>query len=135
MINEGIVLKIEGDFAVVGVKRQSACDTCRAKCGGHCDKATTVETVVKNTLHAKVGDRVTLYSKTATVMGFAMTVFVLPIITAFLGFLLPYLLNFSNGVCAAFSALSFILTYFFIWLIYRNKKHILKNVNHQSRII
>ena len=122
MVNEGIVLKVQGDFAVVGVKRQSACDTCRAKCGGHCDKATTVETTVKNTLNAKVGDRVKLYSKTSTVMRFAVTIFLLPLITAFLGFLFPYLLDLSKSVCVIFSVISFILTYFVIWLIYRNKK-------------
>lgn len=122
MLSEGFVLKIEGEYATVGVKRQTACDTCRANCGGHCDKASTVETVVKNTLGAKVGDRVTLYSKTSTVMGFAVTVFLLPLIFAVLGYAVSYLLGGSTAVNAVATVFAFILTYFVIWLVYGKRK-------------
>ena len=121
MLSEGIVLKVDGEYATVGVKRQTACDTCRAKCGGHCDKASTVETVVKNTLNAKAGDRVRLYSKTSTVMRFAITVFFLPIVTAFIGYALPYMLSASTAVCAVCAVAAFVLTYLVIWLIYGKK--------------
>lgn len=122
MLSEGYVLKIEGDVAIVGVKRHSACDTCRAKCGGHCDKAETVETAVKNTLNAKVGDRVRLYSATSTVMGFAATVFLLPLIMAGVGFAVPYLLGGTTAVNSAVSVAAFFLSYLGIWLKHRNKK-------------
>ena len=122
MLSEGIVLKTDGEFATVGVKRQTACDTCRAQCGGHCDKASTVETVVKNTLGVKVGDRVRLYSRTSTVMGYAMTVFVLPLIMASLGYAIPYFLDAKGWLNATTAVLAFVLTYFFIWLKYGKKK-------------
>ena len=122
MLSEGFVLKTDGEFATVGVKRQTACDSCRAKCGGHCDKAETVETVVRNTLNAKVGDRVILYSDTATVMTFAAIVFVLPLIMAGVGFAVPYLLGGKAWLNAVISVLAFVATYGIIWLKYRNKK-------------
>ena len=122
MLSEGFVLKVEGEFAVVGVKRHTACDSCRAQCGGHCDKASTVETVVKNTLGAKVGDRVRLYSGTATAMGFAATVFLLPLIMAGIGFAIPHLLGGTTAVNASLSVAAFLLSYLGIWLKYRNKK-------------
>lgn len=122
MLSEGFVLKIEGEYATVGVKRQTACDTCRANCGGHCDKASTIETVVKNTLDAKVGDRVILYSKTSTVMGFAITVFLLPLLSAIVGYALSYMLGGTVAINAVVTVLAFVLTYFIIWLVHRNRK-------------
>lgn len=122
MLSEGFVLKTDGEFATVGVKRQTACDTCRAQCGGHCDKASTVETVVKNTLGAKVGDRVRLYSRTSTVMGYAMTVFVLPLVMAAIGYAIPYFLDGKVWLNATIAVLAFVLTYVLIWLKYGKKK-------------
>ncbi len=122
MYSEGIVLKLEGDLATVGVKRHTACDTCRAQCGGHCDKASTVETLVKNTLNARVGDRVRLYSRTTTVLGFASLVFVLPIIITALGYAVAYLSGASATASGIIAILSFVITYLAIWLKYKNKK-------------
>lgn len=122
MYSEGIVLKVEGDLATIGVKRHTACDTCRAQCGGHCDKASTVETLVKNTLNAKVGDKVRLYSRTTTVLGFASLVFVLPIIITALGYAIAYLSGASTTTSGIIALLSFVITYLAIWLKYKNKK-------------
>lgn len=122
MLSEGFVLKTDGEFATVGVKRHTACDSCRAQCGGHCDKAATVETVVRNTLGAEVGDRVILYSETQTVMRFAATVFILPLIAAALGYAVPYLLGGKTVLNAVISVVAFLLSYGGIWLKYRNKK-------------
>ncbi len=121
MLSEGFVLKVDGEFATVGVKRHTACDTCRANCGGHCDKASTVETVVRNTLGAKQGDRVRLYSRTSTVMGFAVIVFILPLIAAIAGYIIPQLLGATVTVNAIVSAAFFLLTYVVIWRIYGKK--------------
>jgi positive regulator of sigma E activity len=120
MESKGVVLRIEGDLAVVGVKRLSACDSCRAKCGGHCDKAQTVEAKVKNSLNAKCGDSVVLHTKTSTVMGYALAVFILPIILAVIGYLLPTLFNFKN--LSIISAIFFFfLSFFIIFLIWGKK--------------
>ncbi|MBE6651148.1 MAG: hypothetical protein E7613_07525 [Ruminococcaceae bacterium] len=123
MLSEGIVIKANGEFITVGVKRRTACDTCRADCkGGHCDKVETVETVVKNTLDAKVGDRVRLYTNTSTVMVFAMTVFMLPMIIAAACFAIPYFLGAGITASAIIATLGFVLSYALIWLIHRNRK-------------
>lgn len=122
MYSEGFVLKTEGEYATVGVKRQTACDTCRAQCGGHCDKASTVETVVKNTLCAEVGDKVMLYTVTSTVMKFAFETFVMPIIMAIAGFVIPRLLNADVTLCGILSAVTFLMSFVIIWLKYRNRK-------------
>lgn len=122
MLSEGFVLKVDKEFATVGVKRQTACDTCRAQCGGHCDKASTVETVVKNTLGARVGDRVRLYSRTSTVLGYAALIFIVPIVMAALGYLLGYLIRLSTPLCAVLALTAFFLTYAVITLVYKNRK-------------
>lgn len=122
MKNNGTVLKIEGDFAIVGVKRQSACDTCRAKCGGHCDKAETVKTKVKNTLFAKVGDEVVLYTKTSTVLTYSFAVFVMPIVLAFLGYLIPHLLKLDTAVSVVLSVVMFFMSFIIIRFIWGKKE-------------
>ncbi len=122
MKSKGTVLKIEGDFAIVGVKQHSACDTCRAKCGGHCDKATTVETKVRNTLKVKVGDEVVLFTKTSTVLTYSFAVFVMPLILAFLGYVVPYFLNFSKAVSAVCAVILFLLSFVIIRLIWGKRE-------------
>lgn len=122
MKTQGTVLKIDGDYAIVGVKRHSACDTCRAQCGGHCDKASTVETKVLNSLNAKKGDEVELFSKTSAVMGGAILVFILPIVMAFIGYAIPSLLNLKMVISALSSLVFFLMTFFVIWKIWGKKE-------------
>ena len=120
MESKGVVLKIEGDFAVIGVKRLSACDTCRAKCGGHCDKGETLEARVKNTLHAKCGDNVVLHTETSTVMGYALAVFLLPIALAIIGYIIPTLLDLKN-LSIISAGIFFLLSFLIIYLIWGKK--------------
>ena len=115
-------MKTEGEYATVGVKRHTACDTCRANCGGHCDKAETVETVVKNTLGAKVGDRVILYTSTSTVLKFAFEVFIMPIIAAIAGFVIPWLMKADTPICGIIATAAFLSSFVVIWLKYRHRK-------------
>lgn len=122
MLSEGTVLRVDGKFVTVGVKRHTACDTCRAQCGGHCDKADTLETTVENTMGAEVGDRVRLYTKTSTVLGYAMLVFILPLVFGILGYLIPYLLGAPTPVSAIVAAVTFLLTFVLIWVLYKDKK-------------
>ncbi len=122
MLSEGFVLKIDGEFATVGVKRNTACDTCRANCGGHCDKASTVETVVKNTLNAQVGDRVRLYSRTSTVLTYALLVFIVPIIAAMLGYFIPDFLGADTVLSAIICIVAVAIYYCIIYLSFKNKK-------------
>lgn len=121
MKSEGVVIRLEGDFAIVGVKRLSACDTCRAKCGGHCDKASTVETKVTNRLGAKVGDLVVLFTDTGKVLLYAFLVFLLPIILSFSGYFVVYSVSQNVPVSATCGVILFALTFFVIWLIWGKK--------------
>ena len=121
MKTQGRILKIDGDFAIVGVTRHSACDTCRAKCGGHCDKASTVETKVENTLNAKVGDTVELYSKTSAIIGASLLVFILPLVMAVIGYVFPLIFNASTLFSAILSFIFFVMTFFVIWKIWGKK--------------
>ncbi|MBQ7896998.1 MAG: SoxR reducing system RseC family protein [Clostridia bacterium] len=121
MKTKGTVLKIEGKYAIVGVKRHSACDTCRAQCGGHCDKASTVETKVLNSKGANVGDEVELYSKTSAVMGGALLVFILPLVMALIGYAIAYFLGARSIISALFSLIFFLSTFFIIWKIWGKK--------------
>ena len=121
MKSEGVVIRLEKGFAIVGVKRLSACDTCRAKCGGHCDKASTVETKVKNDLDAKIGDTVILSTDTKKVLLYAFLVFLLPIISAITGYVIARELSESTLISCLLTLLFFLLTFFVIWLIWGRK--------------
>lgn len=122
MKSKGTVLKLDGEYAIVGVKRHTACDTCRAKCGGHCDKAETVETKVKNTLNAKCGDNVILYTETSAVLGFASAVFLLPLLLVLLGYLIPYVFNLSGKISIISSVFFFFLSFFIVYLVWGKKE-------------
>ncbi len=122
MKSKGTVLRLDGDYAIVGVKRHTACDTCRAECGGHCDKAATVETKVKNILNAKVGDRVVLYTETSAVLGFASVVFLLPLILALIGYLVPLFLNLNSKISIILSVLFFFLSFLIVYLVWGKKE-------------
>ncbi len=58
MTEQGVVVKLDGDFAVCRIGRNSACAAC-GKCG-MTEKQKHVDFYVENTLEAKVGDKVTL---------------------------------------------------------------------------
>lgn len=121
MKSEGVVIRLEGDFAIVGVKRLSACDTCRAKCGGHCDKVSTVETKVKNELGAKVGDLVILFTNTRKVLLYAFAVFLLPIILSLTAYFIANEVSQSSTLSAICGVFLFALSFFVIWLIWGRK--------------
>lgn len=121
MKSEGTVLRLDGDYAIVGVKRMSACDTCRAKCGGHCDKASTVETKVKNELSAKVGDSVVLFTDTNKVLYYALIVFIMPLVAALIGYLTARITLKSAALSGISAIIFFILAFFVIWLVWGRK--------------
>ena len=76
------VKEVVGETAVLLVKRQTMCDGCHKESGcGGC--AQILEVRVKNTLHAKAGDSVTIETPGATVIGVAALDFLLPLFLAF----------------------------------------------------
>ncbi len=122
MTKEGIVSKVENEIATVLIKTQNACDVCRAECGGHCDKARLEAISVENTLGAKVGDRVLIYSETKLVMGYALLVFVLPIILAFASAAALSLVTKSPLILALAGLLSFIFVFLLLHFAFRKKR-------------
>ena len=122
MTKEGIVSRVENGFATVLVKTHNACDACRAECGGHCDKAKLEKVTVENTLGAKLGDRVVLYSDTKTVMLWALLVFVVPIIISFAAVLLAYSRTSSPLALTVVGVAAFIGFFAVLRLAFKNKK-------------
>ena len=84
----GIVKSVSrnSDEVTVEVVRKSACEMCEKS--GECHVCglisgnRNVSVTVKNTLGAKVGDRVELESSTISILSYAAAVFLLPIVIA-----------------------------------------------------
>lgn len=91
----GRVVERQGSLAVVEVKRTSACEGCHKEADGGCSVCTlmggegsrTTRTVVQDPLGATVGDTVRIESPARSVLLWAAAVFLLPLLTAALGFL------------------------------------------------
>jgi positive regulator of sigma E activity len=122
MLKEGIVSKADKNLATVLIKTQNACDTCRAECGGHCDKAKLYEITLPNTINAKVGDRVEVYSKTQTIMLYSILVFLLPLLLCFL-VLIPLSIKISSPlILTLVGALTFFVVFTILHFAFRSKK-------------
>lgn len=78
MRTEGIVKKLDGDFAVVSVIRRDSCGGNCSSCGG-CEKKEAV-TYAENRINAGVGDRVRIESDSKRVLGVAFLLYILPVI-------------------------------------------------------
>ncbi len=122
MTKEGIVSKVENSSATVLIKTQNACDVCRAECGGHCDKAKLEAISVENKLGAVVGDRVLIYSETKTVMGYALLVFVLPVILAFASAIALSFVTKSPLLLSLTGLLAFIAVFLVLHFAFKNKR-------------
>lgn len=71
--------------AELAVKRDTACGDC-ASCGGCA--AGTVRVTVENSLHAAIGDAVTIETATSAVLAIASLVYLLPLMLFFAGYAL-----------------------------------------------
>ena len=78
MRETGIVREVSGDFCKVGVKRSSACGDNCATCSAACKQKEAICTA-KNTVGAKVGQRVIIEINTEKVLKSAFLVYILPI--------------------------------------------------------
>lgn len=123
MQTEATVISIDGDIAVVENRRKSACDGCHNnKDGNGCSICsltggdTAVRLKAKNTAGAAVGDRVTVSTGTRRVLAYAWLVFLLPLITAGLGWWGGIALWQKEiyGIAAAVAAMA--LTFLGIWI-------------------
>ncbi len=102
-----VVTEACGDFAVVEVSRETACESCHSREG--CTACIVLsenrafKTRARNEAHASVGDRVMIETESTTVIGYAAAVFLLPLVLAGLGWFIGGL--FGEGMLPAVSAL------------------------------
>ena len=88
MTQQGTIKKLlPNGLAEVEVTRRSACGHDCAKCGGCGGLETqTLYVTARNHAHASVGDRVLLEGETRQVLGFAVLVYLLPLVLFFVGY-------------------------------------------------
>lgn len=122
MTGEGLVIKKYGHMADVRVRRESACGSDCASCGGCEDKSFIVS--AKNCANANEGDRVKLYLPTGKVYLSATLVYLLPVLLLLAGAALFKLTSASKAIPA--TVLLFVI-WFFTIRIY-NKRADVKNV-------
>lgn len=100
MVTEALVISAGGASAVVEVRRKAACDGChKNKDGAGCSICTltggdaTLRLRVRDPLGAVPGQRVRIETDSKRVLGYAWLVFLLPLLTAALGWWLGGMLG------------------------------------------
>ena len=83
----GIVEEIDREFIRVRVAKKSACGENCVSCRGGCVPTERIISV-KNTVPCDVGDKVVLEIKSERVIGAAFLVYIVPLLSLFLGYFL-----------------------------------------------
>ena len=124
MTQSGVVTRLlDNDRAEVSVERGTAC-------GGHCDGCetclyeTTLRISAVNAVHARPGDRVILESGTASVMGAAVLVYLMPILLFFAGYAVGAVSGLSQGLCILTSLAGLLIGALLVVLIGRQRREI-----------
>ena len=102
----GTVISTAKKMATVNVKRVSACGENCANCKGGC-VATTIETVVENSVFAEVGDVVKIESNTADVFRAAFFLYMLPVLVAIAAAVITYGIKMNDISVILISVVSF----------------------------
>lgn len=124
----GTVTSAENGIATVEILRRSACEECHKSSEG-CTVCSFLgnakKTVVKvpNTESANVGDRAVLETEGSRVLLYAFLVFVLPIVTAAVAWLLSvYVFGISGGRVYLVSLLGFVIPFFVLFAVFGRRK-------------
>ncbi len=127
MIQKGIVKSVNGEFAVVEVMRTSACVGCSKQEGCiACKKK--IQTTAYNPCGAKEGERVTLETSSATVLLYAVLVFVLPLVLTIATFIISGIFFKAQHWQIVTSTCIFILSYVIIYFIFDRNPNTKKSV-------
>lgn len=127
MIQKGKVISLEGEYAVVEVMRTSACVGCSKQEGCiACKKKITSRAY--NGIGAKVGDNVTLETKSNTVLWYALLVFVLPLVLAIGSYMAASVFISRQSVQILVSTCIFLLTYVIIYFTLDRRPEVKKSV-------
>lgn len=98
MVQEAVVTRVyPNGTAEVAVTRMTACG---GECGAceACIFQNELKTVAKNVINAAPGEAVLIESKTSTIFGAVMLVYVMPLILFILGYALAYVVGASEGI-------------------------------------
>ncbi len=114
MEQTGIVKETRDGIAVVEVIRKSACAGCEksGRCGGADGDCPTVTLEAENQAGAQIGDQVSIYSPSRSVLGYAAAVFFLPPVICLLFYFLGCFFWNTIGAsiaCLAAALLSYLL--------------------------
>lgn len=111
MTQQGTIKKLlPGGLAEVEVTRRSACGHDCAKCGGCGGLETqTLYVTARNHAHAAIGDRVLLEGETKQVLGFAVLVYLLPLVLFFIGYGAAAALKLGGGLSALAGGALFVI--------------------------
>lgn len=118
MQTKAVVVKTDGKFATVETERKSACEGCHKAEEGGCSVCSLmggdrkIATKALNSVGAKVGDVVTIESKTARMLWYGLLVFILPIVIALLswGISSQFTANVAVQTISAFAGFALSLT-------------------------
>ena len=109
MKEQGTVIKIEGDSAMMRFARSEACEGCKAcKMGAEKDMFVRIQ----NTLDAKVGDVVEVELEAKRLLSAGAWAYLFPLAMLFLGLAIGYLgggkMGWNQELAAAFGALAMV---------------------------
>ncbi|MGI5935258.1 MAG: SoxR reducing system RseC family protein [Oscillospiraceae bacterium] len=103
MTQSAIVTRIiSSDKAEVAVERVTACGSNCASCGG-CSYKKQITAIAINRVSAKVGDRVTVSTRSSRIISAAALVYIFPLLMFFTGYALSGALNMSEKASVAIS--------------------------------
>lgn len=126
MTKNGIVEDINSGIAKVKILRVSACGENCVECGACDKKSNTV--IAKNTLNAKVNDKVIVNMSDKLVLGAAFLVYIIPLIFLIIGYLIGHIISENTGILLGFT----FMVIAFLIIIYIDKKF---NKRYEAEII
>lgn len=109
MTQDAVVTKLlPNHMAEVAVARSTACGSNCGNCES-CIFQNELKVAAKNRIDAKPGQKVVIASKSSTVFGAMLLVYIMPMVLFLLGYAIAYLLDAKEGICVAVSFAALIL--------------------------
>lgn len=134
MTQNGVVTKIlNNGKAEVSVERGTACG---GHCSGGCEACVYANRILiqaENLVYAAVGDRVILESRTSSIMGATMLIYMLPLLFFFVALIATSVSGLGQGMCAVISLIGALLGGVFAVVIGRRKKEIVFRITGYER--
>ena len=123
MTQDAIVTKVlPNDMAEVAVARTTACG---GNCGSceSCIFQSELKTLARNTIGARIGQKVVIESKSSKIYGAALLVYIMPLVLFIAAYALAYVSGAREGICIAVSFLGLALGAAIMVLSQRLKKN------------